>query len=67
MEQIRTAVPAQESSFHPRPAAATIAWPDRRCMTTFGTPWPAGKPDYLGGQVPGAPPSPGRTSPVSYP
>jgi prephenate dehydrogenase len=24
MEQIRTAVPAQESSFHPRPAAATI-------------------------------------------
>ena len=29
--------------------------------------WPAGTPDYLGGQVPGAPPSPGRTSPVSYP
>jgi hypothetical protein len=24
MEQIRTAVPAQEPSFHPRPAAATI-------------------------------------------
>ena len=24
MEQIRTAVPAKESSFHPRPAAATI-------------------------------------------
>ena len=24
MEQIRTAVPTQESSFHPRPAAATI-------------------------------------------
>jgi len=33
----------------------------------MGTPWPAGKPDYPGGQVPGVPPSPGRTSPVSYP
>jgi hypothetical protein len=43
------------------------AWPDRRCMTTLGTPWPAGTPDYLGGKVPGGPPSPGRTSPVSYP
>ena len=36
MEQIRTAVPAQESSFHPRPAAATVADIMRAPLATIG-------------------------------
>ena len=36
MEQISTAVPAQESSFHPRPAAATVADVMRPPLTTVG-------------------------------